>query len=156
MGKNAIPRQTLEDQEKLVLQDQGTIKNDEGIVAYDKVQVGYCHITSPITGRVGLRLVDPGKPGDGELDHDAGGGDPDAADHRGVHRWPRMHLPAVLQQTRHGQQLKVEALDRAQQGHLATGKLTSIDNQIDTTTGTVKLRARIRQSRRRRCFRTSS
>jgi multidrug efflux system membrane fusion protein len=50
-------------------------------------------------------------------------------------------LPAVLQQTRHGQQLKVEALDRAQQGQLATGKLSSIDNQIDTTTGTVKLRA---------------
>jgi multidrug efflux system membrane fusion protein len=50
-------------------------------------------------------------------------------------------LPAVLQQTRGKQQLKVEALDRMQQGHLATGKLTSIDNQIDTTTGTVKLRA---------------
>ena len=139
-GKNAIPRQTLEDQEKLVLQDQGTIKNDEGIVAYDKVQVGYCHITSPITGRVGLRLVDPGNLVTANstttlvvvtqmqpitvvftLAEDA--------------------LPAVLQQTRHGQQLKVEALDRAQQGHLAAGKLTSIDNQIDTTTGTVKLRA---------------
>ena len=139
-GKNAIPRQTLEDQEKIVLQDQGTIKNDEGIVAYDKVQVGYCHITSPITGRVGLRLVDPGNLVTANstttlvvvtevqpitvvftLAEDA--------------------LPEVLQQTRKGQQLKVEALDRAQQGHLATGKLTSIDNQIDTTTGTVKLRA---------------
>ncbi len=139
-GKNAIPRQTLEDQEKLVLQDRGTIKNDEGIVAYDKVQVGYCHITSPITGRVGLRLVDPGNLVTANstttlvvvtqmqpitvvftLAEDA--------------------LPAVLQQTRHGQQLKVEALDRAQEGHLAAGKLTSIDNQIDTTTGTVKLRA---------------
>ncbi len=59
-AKNAIPRQTLEDQEKLVLQDQGTVKNDQGTVDYDKVQVGYCHITSPISGRVGLRLVDPG------------------------------------------------------------------------------------------------
>jgi multidrug efflux system membrane fusion protein len=139
-GKNAIPRQTLEDQEKLVAQTKGTIKNDEGIVAYDKVQVGYCHITSPITGRVGLRLVDPGNLVTANstttlvvvtqmqpitvvftLAEDA--------------------LPAVLQQTRHGQQLKVEALDRAQQGQLATGKLSSIDNQIDTTTGTVKLRA---------------
>jgi len=139
-SKNAIPRQTLEDQEKLVLQDRGTIKNDEGIVAFDKVQVGYCHITSPITGRVGLRLVDPGNLVTANstttlvvvtqmqpitvvftLAEDA--------------------LPAVLQQTRHGQQLKVEALDRAQLGHLAAGKLTSIDNQIDTTTGTVKLRA---------------
>ncbi len=139
-GKNAIPRQTLEDQEKIVLQDKGTIKNDEGVVAYDQVQVGYCHITSPITGRVGLRLVDPGNLVTANstttlvvvtqmqpitvvftLAEDA--------------------LPGVLQQTRHGQQLKVEALDRAQQGHLATGKLSSIDNQIDTTTGTVKLRA---------------
>src|SRR5579859_7793416 len=139
-SKNAIPRQTLEDQEKLVLQDRGTIKNDEGIVAFDKVQVGYCHITSPITGRVGLRLVNPGNLVTANstttlvvvtqmqpitvvftLAEDA--------------------LPAVLQQTRHGQQLKVEALDRAQLGHLAAGKLTSIDNQIDTTTGTVKLRA---------------
>src|SRR6202041_3366361 len=59
-AKNAIPRQTLEDQEKLVLQDQGTVKNDEGTVQYDQVQVDYCHITSPITGRVGLRLMDPG------------------------------------------------------------------------------------------------
>ncbi len=139
-GKNAIPRQQLEDQEKLVAQTKGTIKNDEGLVAYDKVQVGYCHITSPLTGRVGLRLVDPGNLVTANstttlvvvtqmqpitvvftLAEDA--------------------LPAVLQQTRHGQQLKVEALDRTQQGHLASGKLTSIDNQIDTTTGTVKLRA---------------
>ncbi len=139
-GKNAIPRQQLEDQEKLVAQTKGTIKNDEGLVAFDKVQVGYCHINSPLTGRVGLRLVDPGNLVTANstttlvvvtqmqpitvvftLAEDA--------------------LPAVLQQTRHGQQLKVEALDRTQQGHLATGKLTSIDNLIDTTTGTVKLRA---------------
>ena len=59
-AKNAIPRQTLEDQEKLVLQEQGTVKNDEGAVQYATVQVGYCHIISPINGRVGLRLVDPG------------------------------------------------------------------------------------------------
>src|SRR5579863_7088242 len=59
-AKNAIPRQTLEDEEKVVLQDQGTVKNDEGTVQYDKVQVAYCHMLSPINGRVGLRLVDPG------------------------------------------------------------------------------------------------
>jgi hypothetical protein len=57
---NAIPKQTLDDQEKLVLQDEGTVKNDQGTVQYDQVQVGYCHITAPIAGRVGLRLVDPG------------------------------------------------------------------------------------------------
>ena len=140
-NKNAISRQILEDQEKLVLQEKGTVKTDEGAVAYDQVQVGYCHIKSPIDGRVGLRLVDPGNLVTANstttlvvvtelhpitviftLAEDA--------------------LPVVLNQVRSGrQQLKVEALDRAQQGHLATGKLTSIDNQIDTTTGTVKLRA---------------
>jgi membrane fusion protein, multidrug efflux system len=140
-NKNAISRQTLEDQEKLVLQEKGTVKTDEGVVAYDQVQVGYCHIKSPIDGRVGLRLVDPGNLVTANstttlvvvtelqpitviftLAEDA--------------------LPAVLNQVRGGrQQLKVEALDRAQQAHLAAGRLTSIDNQIDTTTGTVKLRA---------------
>jgi len=59
-SKNAIAKQQLEDQQKLVLQDQGTVKNDQGTVDYDQVQVGWCHITAPFTGRVGLRLVDPG------------------------------------------------------------------------------------------------
>ena len=57
---NAIPKQTLDDQEKLVQQDQGTVKNDQGTVQYDQIQVDFCHILAPITGRVGLRLVDPG------------------------------------------------------------------------------------------------
>ena len=59
-ARKAIPKQTLDDQEKLVLQNQGTIKIDQGAVQFDQVQVDYCHITSPISGRVGLRLVDPG------------------------------------------------------------------------------------------------
>jgi multidrug efflux system membrane fusion protein len=139
-GKNAIPRQTLEDQEKLVAQTKGTIKNDEGIVAYDKVQVGYCHITSPITGKVGLRLVDPGNLVTANSTTTlvvVTQMQPTTV----VFTLAEDALPGVLQQTRKGQPLKVEALDRAQQGHLATGKLSSIDNQIDTTTGTVKLRA---------------
>jgi multidrug efflux system membrane fusion protein len=57
---NGIAKQLLEDQEKIVLQDQGTVKNDQGTVNYDQVQLSYCHISSPIAGRVGLRLVDPG------------------------------------------------------------------------------------------------
>lgn len=57
---NAIPKQTLDDQEKLVQQDQGTVKNDQGSVQFDQIQVDFCHIVAPITGRVGLRLVDPG------------------------------------------------------------------------------------------------
>jgi membrane fusion protein, multidrug efflux system len=139
-AKNAINRQTFEDQEKLVEQTKGTIKNDEGIVAFDKVQIGYCHITSPIPGRVGLRLVDAGN----LVTANSGSTllviteiHPITV----VFTLSEDALPGVLQQTRQGHQLKVEALDRAQQGHLATGKLTSIDNQIDTTTGTVKLRA---------------
>jgi membrane fusion protein, multidrug efflux system len=59
-ARNAIARQVLDDQEKLVLQDAGTVKNDRGTVQFDQVQVDYCHITAPIAGRVGLRLVDPG------------------------------------------------------------------------------------------------
>ena len=57
---NGIHKQLLDDQEKIVLQDQGTVKNDQGTVNYDQVQLSYCHITAPIAGRVGLRLVDPG------------------------------------------------------------------------------------------------
>ena len=59
-AKNAIPRQTLEDQEKQVDVDKGTVANDAATVQYDQVQLSYCHINSPIDGKVGLRLVDPG------------------------------------------------------------------------------------------------
>jgi membrane fusion protein, multidrug efflux system len=59
-ARNAIQKQLLDDQEKLVLQDEGTVKNDQGTVQFDEIQVAYCHIISPIAGRVGLRLVDPG------------------------------------------------------------------------------------------------
>lgn len=59
-ARHSIAKQVLDDQEKVVLQDQGTVKNDSGTVQYDEVQLAYCHITAPIHGRVGLRLVDPG------------------------------------------------------------------------------------------------
>ncbi|MGC2299415.1 MAG: efflux RND transporter periplasmic adaptor subunit [Acidobacteriaceae bacterium] len=139
-AKNAIPRQTLEDQEKLVLQDQGTVKNDEGTVQYDQVQVDYCHITSPITGRVGLRLMDPGNLVTAnstttlvvvtQLQ-------PITV----IFTLAEDNLAQVLAQMRHGKQLPVDAWDRDNSTKLATGKLMTIDNQIDTTTGTVKLRA---------------
>ena len=58
--RNAIAKQILDDQEKLVPQNEGTVKNDQGTVQYDQVQLDFCHITAPISGRVGLRLVDPG------------------------------------------------------------------------------------------------
>lgn len=139
-SKNAIPRQTLEDQEKVVSQDEGTVKNDEGNVQYYQVQLSYCHITSPITGKAGLRLVDPGNLVTANSTATlvvVTQMQPTTV----VFTVAEDSLPQVLQQTRGGKSLKVDAYDRTQQGHLATGKLTSIDNLIDTTTGTVKLRA---------------
>lgn len=139
-AKNAIPRQTLEDQEKLVLQDQGTVKNDEGTVQYDQVQLAYCHITSPISGRVGLRLVDPGNLVTAnsttalvvvtQLQ-------PITI----IFTLAEDNLGQVLDQMHQRQKLPVEAWDRTNAKQIATGKLSTIDNQIDTTTGTVKLRA---------------
>lgn len=139
-SKNAIPRQTLEDQEKLVMVDQGTVKNDEGTVQYDQVQVGFCHITSPINGRVGLRLIDPGNV------VTANSTTPlvvvaQMQPITVIFTLPEDDLPQVLQQTRGGHQLEVDAYDRTQQNLLGKGRLITLDNQIDTTTGTVKLRA---------------
>jgi len=144
-AKNAIPRQTLEDQEKLVLQDQGTVKNDEGTVQYDQVQLAYCHITSPITGRVGLRLMDPGNLVTAnsattlvvitQLQ-------PITV----IFTLAEDNLDEVVAQMRHGKQLSVDAWDRDRSTKLATGRLMTLDNQIDTTTGTVKARAQFPNS----------
>jgi membrane fusion protein, multidrug efflux system len=145
-AKNAIPRQTLEDQEKLVLQDQGTVKNDEGTVEYDQVQVGYCHITSPIDGRVGLRLVDPGNLVTANSTTTlvvVTQTTPITV----IFTLAEDSLPQVLQQMRAGKTLAVKAYDRTQQTLLATGRLITVDNQIDTTTGTVKLRAQFDNSK---------
>jgi membrane fusion protein, multidrug efflux system len=139
-AKNAIPRQTLEDQEKLVLQEQGTVQNDEGAVEYDQVQLGFCHITSPIDGRVGLRLVDPGN----LVTANSTTTLVTIAQLQPItiiFTLAEDNLSQVLEQTRGGKTLEVDAYDRAQQKLLAKGRLITIDNQIDTTTGTVKLRA---------------
>ena len=139
-ARNGIPRQTLEDQQKLVLQYRGTVKYDEGTVHYDEVQRGYCDITSPISGRVGLRLVDPGNL------ITANGTtalvvitqiQPITV----VFTVAEDQLNEVLDQLRRGARLPVEAWDRQMHTQLATGQLVTVDNQIDTTTGTVKLRA---------------
>ncbi len=144
-AKNAIPRQTLEDQEKIVLQDQGTVKNDQGTVQYDQVQVGFCHITSPIEGRVGLRLVDPGNLVTANSTTTlvvVTQIQPTTV----IFTLAEDSLPQVLEQTRGGKALEVDAYDRTQQKLLAKGKLITIDNQIDTVTGTVKLRAQFDNS----------
>ena len=139
-ARNAIPKQTLDDQEKLVLQDRGTVKADQGTLQYDQVQLAFCNITSPITGRVGLRLVDPGNLAV------ASSTTPlvvitQLQPITVVFTIPEDNVSQLQQQMRHGKPLNVEALDRSDQSKLASGKLEATDNQIDTTTGTLKLRA---------------
>ena len=138
--EDSIPKQQLDTQESLVRQFEGTIKADQSQVDNAKLQLIYCRITAPITGRVGLRLVDVGN-----MVH--------AADTTGllvitqvqpitlVFTLPEDNLPAVLARMKGKQQLTVAAFDREQKQLLATGTLQSIDNQIDPTTGTVKLKA---------------
>ena len=138
--RNAIQKQLLDDQEKIVLQDQGTVKNDQGTVQFDQVQVDFCHITAPISGRVGLRLVDPGN-----LVQSAGTVtlavitqlDPITV----VFTIPEDSLGPVAARLQKKATLAVDAYDRAAQTKIASGKLLTLDNQIDTTTGTVKARA---------------
>jgi multidrug efflux system membrane fusion protein len=139
-AKNGIPKQTLDDQEKIVLQDQGTVKLDEGTVQYDKVQVAFCHITAPINGRVGLRLVDPGNVVQGNSTN-ALVVITQLQPITVIFTVAEDSLSQVQAQPRQGKNLVVEAYDRTQQTKIASGKLLTFDNQIDTTTGTVKMRA---------------
>lgn len=139
-ARNGIAKQTLDDQEKLVLQDDGTVKNDEGTVQYDQVQLDFCHITAPISGRVGLRLVDPGN-----VVQSTGTVtlavitqlEPITV----IFTIPEDSLGQVEVRLRKGAKLPVDALDRTAQTKIAGGQLLTLDNQIDTTTGTVKGRS---------------
>ncbi|MGD0911643.1 MAG: efflux RND transporter periplasmic adaptor subunit [Terracidiphilus sp.] len=139
-AQNGIQKQLLDDQEKIVLQDQGTVKNDQGTVNYDQVQLNYCHITAPIAGQAGLRLVDPGN-----VVQEGGSTvlvvitqvKPTTV----IFTMDEDNLVEVQARMRQLHTLPVEAMNRSQTSKLATGKLFTIDNQIDTTTGTVKLRA---------------
>lgn len=139
-ARNAIPKQTLDDQEKLVLQEQGTIKIDEGAVQYDQIQVEYCHIVAPISGRVGLRLVDPGNvvQSSGTLTLAVVA---QIQPITVIFTIPEDNLGQVQQRLRKGAKLAADAFDRAALKKLASGTLLTLDNQIDTTTGTVKARA---------------
>jgi multidrug efflux system membrane fusion protein len=139
-AQDSIPKQQLDTQQYLVRQYEGTVKNDQGQIEATKVNLIYCRIASPITGRVGLRLVDPGN-----IVH--------AADTNGlvvitqlqpitvIFTLPEDNIPSVLDKLAHGVSLVVDAYDRDDRHKLATGTLLTIDNQVDPTTGTVKLRA---------------
>jgi membrane fusion protein, multidrug efflux system len=139
-ARNAIAKQQMDDQAKIVLQDEGTVKNDEGTVHYDQVQVDFCHITSTIDGRVGLRLVDPGNVVQASSTNTlvvVTQLQPITV----VFTIPEDNLGAVQGRLLKGAKLSVDAYDRAAQTKIASGALLTIDNQIDTTTGTVKGRA---------------
>lgn len=137
--QQAISRQTYEDQVQQVEQSRGTVQNDIGQVEYALVQLSYCHLTSPIDGRVGLRLVDSGNV------IFSGGSNPLAVITQlepitVVFNVAEDDLNEVQSEILHRSSLVVDVFDRSQQTKLATGKLLTLDNQVDTTTGTVRFR----------------
>jgi len=138
--QKAGPEQQLATQQATVHQDEGVVKLDEGQIQSAQVNLAYCKIAAPVTGRIGLRLVDPGNI-------------VQAADTNGLLIITQMdpisaiftisedQLQVVLQKVAAGQTLEVDAYDRAATTKLAQGSLTTLDNQVDPTTGTLKLRA---------------
>ena len=139
-SKNAIPKQQLDTQRSTLHQYEGAVKLDEGQIENAKLQLAYTHIAAPITGRVGLRLVDAGN-----IVH--------ASDSNPLVTITQLEpitvvfsvaeddLPQIQRQLRQGKRLIVDAFDRAQQKKLAAGTLQTLDNQIDVTTGTLKIKA---------------
>ncbi len=149
-ARNAIPRQTLEDQEKLVLQNEGLVKSDQGALQLAQVQLSYCHIVAPIDGRVGLRLLDPGNVVTANQLNQASGTTSlvvitQIRPITVIFTIAQDDLPAVRTQMRQ-RGLPAYAYDRTAQTKIATGVLDAVDNQIDTTTGTVKLRAKFQNT----------
>jgi len=140
LDKQFISKQQYDDQASTVGQFEGAVKADEGAIANAELQLAYSKITAPIGGRVGLRLVDVGN-----MVH--------ATDSTGllvitqvqpiavVFTIPEDNLPSLMKRLRSGEHLAVEAYDRSGNTKIATGELLTTDNQIDPTTGTVKLKA---------------
>jgi multidrug efflux system membrane fusion protein len=138
--EDSIAKQTLDTQQALVDQYRGTIRSNEAAVDQAKLNLQFTQIRAPIAGRLGLRQVDVGNlvsSGDTTPLVTITQTQPIAV----AFTLPEADLPQVLQQVRADRALSVEAWDRAEQRKLADGRLQSLDNQIDTTTGTVKLKA---------------
>jgi multidrug efflux system membrane fusion protein len=130
----------LDTQRALVDQDIGTVESDEGQVNTAKVNLVYTHITAPVTGRVGLRQVDPGNyvtPGDANGIVLINQLEPITI----IFPVPEDNVTALMKRLHDGATLTVEALDRTNTTKIADGKVLTVDNSIDVTTGTVKLRA---------------
>ncbi len=139
-SQDSIARQQVDTQQSLVQQYQGTIAADQAQVDNAKLNLDYCHITSPIAGRVGLRQVDAGnyvQPNDTNGIVVITQMQPISV----IFSLPEDNLPLLMRRLKSNATLQVTAYDRNQAEKLATGGLMTIDNEIDTTTGTVKLRA---------------
>jgi len=139
-ARKAIPKQQLDDQIQTVLQDVGTVRADAGSVENARVNLNYCHIDSPVDGRMGLRLVDPGNM------VQATGTTALAVVTQlqpitVIFSVAEDNLPQIQQQLNQSEEMEVDAFDRTQQKKIAEGTFSALDNQIDTTTGTVKIRA---------------
>jgi multidrug efflux system membrane fusion protein len=138
--QDSIAKQQLDTQASLVRQYEGAVKVDQGQIDAAKLQLTYSRITAPISGRIGLRQVDPGnivQPSDANGLFVITQLQPISV----VFTLPEDNIPAVMQKVQAGEKLAVDAYDRAQQTKLASGTLMTVDNQIDPTTGTVKLKA---------------
>jgi len=140
--KNAVSQQILQTQRSTVAQAEATVKNDQATVAGAKLNLIYCHITAPISGRIGLRLVDPGN------FVSAAAATPllvitQTQPISIIFTIPEQALASVRAPLRAGKTLSVDAIDRNGQQILAKGELTTLDNQIDQTTGTLRLRATV-------------
>jgi membrane fusion protein, multidrug efflux system len=138
--EDSISQQQLDTQRALVDQYTGTIEADEGQVKTASVNLMYTHIISPVTGRVGLRQVDQGNyvtPGDPNGIVVINQLQPITV----IFPVPEDNVPALMRRLHDGGAMAVEAYDRTNSGKLADGRLLTVDNQIDVTTGTVKLRA---------------
>ncbi len=140
LARNAIPRQQYDTQIATVRQYEDVLKVDQGQLDSARVNLAYCHIKAPISGRIGLRLVDPGN-----IVHASDENpllvitqvDPIAV----VFSVAEDFLPEIQAELKKGHELSVVAFDRAQKERLAEGKLETLDNQIDPATGTLKLKA---------------
>jgi multidrug efflux system membrane fusion protein len=137
---NAISRQQLDQQVATVAQDKANIQSDQAQIETQKLNIVYCHIVAPVSGRVGLRLVDQG--------NYVTAGDPTGLvvitqfqPITVIFPVAEDDLPRITKRLKAAKTLPLTAFDRSGTNKLATGELKTIDNQIDTTTGTVKLRA---------------
>jgi multidrug efflux system membrane fusion protein len=137
---HAVSEQTVYDEQQTVKQYEGTVQNDQGTVQYDKVELSYCHIVAPISGHIGLRLIDAGNTvfsGSSSTIAVVTQIRPMTV----VFSIPEDRIEQIRQRVAKGGPMAVDIYDRAQATKLATGKLLTLDNAVDTTTGTVKLRA---------------